>query len=515
MRLSNTLFCGIVALVLATVALLQISSVRQEAQTWDEAVYISAGYTYWKTGDFRLNSERPPLAKLLVAAPLLFLDSALPLDDPAWQKADEYAFGARFLYKNRLPADTILFASRSVTIFVTLLFGLVIVWWMRRRAGPIAAIVALILFAFDPNIIAHGRYATNDFYLAFFFFVTVILWNRALRLGRPTDYALAGCALGLAVCSKLSGVLLVPAAALIAFSRPPEVRSLARGAAISALAALAIVAVLYHGQIYHYRDVLRDSVDHARGGQLAYLFGSTFRHGHWYFYPAVAAVKTPIAVFVLIALTAVAIVRRKRLAPDSLALFLPATLYAIVCVASPIDLGIRILLPIYPLLYAFVALNLPLPQSRWAVAACLALLVAESTMVYPNYLAFFNVLAGGPAQGPRYLLDSNIDWGQDTKKLKAYLQARGVRGACTAYFGTAYPFYYGIVQLPWPRYVNPSDIPKLDCVVAVSVTWLYGGPAIAGPTWGWLRAQVPDARIGYSIYVYDFRKHPASSLRAP
>jgi 4-amino-4-deoxy-L-arabinose transferase-like glycosyltransferase len=507
-RLSTALFCGIVALILATVALLQITSIRQEAQTYDEAVYISAGYTYWKTGDFRLNPEHPPLAKLLVAVPLLFLDVALPLDDPAWQKANEYAFGARFLYQNRLPADTILLASRSVTIFVTLLFGLAVALWVRRRAGPLAAIVALIPFAFDPNIIAHGRYATNDFYLAFFFFLTVVLWNRAMRLGRPAGYAIAGCALGLAIGTKLSGVLLVPAAALIAFSRPPEARSLARGAVITALAAFATVVVLYHGEIYRYHDVLQDSLDHARGGQLAYLFGSTFRHGHWYFYPAVAALKTPIAVFVLIALTVVAIVRRKRLAPDSLVLLLPATLYAIVCVASPIDLGIRILLPIYPLLYAFVALNVPLPQWRWAVAACLALLVAESAMVYPNYLAFFNAIAGGPAQGPRYLLDSNIDWGQDTKKLKAYLQAHGIRGACTAYFGTAYPFYYGINQLPWPGYVNPGNVSKLDCVVAVSVTWLYGGPAIAGPTWGWLRAQVPDARIGYSIYVYDFRKHP-------
>ncbi|HLY02819.1 MAG TPA: glycosyltransferase family 39 protein [Candidatus Cybelea sp.] len=513
--MSKTLFYGAVALILTTLALLQITSVRQEAQTWDEAVYISAGYTYWKTGDFRLNGEHPPLAKLLVAAPLLFLDLTLPLDDPAWQKADEYAFGARFLYKNRLPPDTILFASRCVTISVTMLFGLVIVLWVRRRAGPLAAIVALILFAFDPNIIAHGRYATNDLYLAFFFFLTIALWNRALRLERPADYALAGCALGLAVCTKLSAVLLVPAAALLCLARPSEPRPLARGAAITALAAIAIVAILYHGQLFHYRDVVRDSLDHARGGQLAYLFGSTFRHGHWYFYPAVAAVKTPVAVFILVALTVLAILRRKRLAPDSLAMLLPATIYAIACIGSPIDLGIRILLPVYPLLYAFIALNLPLPQWRWAVAGCVALLVAESATIYPNYLAFFNALSGGPAQGPRYLLDSNIDWGQDTKKLNAFLQTHDVHGACTAYFGTAYPFYYGIVELPWPGYVNPSDAGKLDCVVAVSVTWLYGGPTIAGPTWGWLRAREPDARIGYSIYLYDFRKHPASPLRAP
>ena len=107
------------------------------------------------------------------------------------------------------------------------------------------------------------------------------------------------------------------------------------------------------------------------------------------------------------------------------------------------------MLPVYPLLYAFIALNVPLIRWRWIVAACTAVLITESAMVYPDYLAFFNAAAGGPAQGPRYLLDSNIDWGQDTKRLKFYLDAHGVKGACTAYFGLAYPFYYGIVQLPW------------------------------------------------------------------
>ena len=41
--------------------------------------------------------------------------------------------------------------------------------------------------------------------------------------------------------------------------------------------------------------------------------------------------------------------------------------------------------------------------------------------VYPHFTAFFNRAAGGPANGPRYLLDSNLDWGQDVKKLKAWL----------------------------------------------------------------------------------------------
>jgi 4-amino-4-deoxy-L-arabinose transferase-like glycosyltransferase len=485
--------------------LLQITSARKEAQTWDEAVYISAGYSYWKTGDFRLNPEHPPLAKLLAAVPLLFGSLDLPLEDPAWKNSDEYAFGARFLYDNRLPADTILFLSRCTTIFLTLLFGLTISLWTKRRAGMWAGLVALTLFAFDPNIIAHGRYATNDLPLAFFFFLAVVLWNRALRRSGSVDYAFAGCALGAALSTKLSALALVPIFALLTIGHTANLKAFARGVVFAALAAVVVIGLLYHGELYRYRDLVRLSLDHARGGQLAYLFGSTFKHGRWYFYPAVAVVKTPVGVFLLMAVAVVAILRRKGLAADSRVVPITAAVYAASVVLSPIDLGIRVLLPLYPLLYIFLALNLPLLQWRWLVVAPLALVIAESLMVYPNYLAFFNAFVGGPAQGPRFLLDSNIDWGQDTKKLKEYMQVHDMPAVCTAYFGMAYPAYYGIAEIPWVGYVNADNVKELNCVLAVSVTWLYGGPAIAGPTWGWLRSQPPTARVGYSIYVYDFR----------
>ena len=93
---------------------LQVTSVAQESQTYDEAVYIAAGYSYWQTGDFRINTEHPPLAKLLVAAPLLPLHLDLPLNSAAWQHADQYTFGANFLYHNRLSPDAILNIVRNV-----------------------------------------------------------------------------------------------------------------------------------------------------------------------------------------------------------------------------------------------------------------------------------------------------------------------------------------------------------------------------------------------------------------
>lgn len=496
-------------------AALQVSSVLQESQTYDEAVYIAAGYSYWRTGDFRINTEHPPFAKYLVAAPLLTMHLKMPLDSAAWQHGDQYAFGAEFLYHNLISPDAILFASRCTTIALTIIFALLLTIWVRRRAGILAALLALVLFAFDPNILAHGRYATNDLCLALFIFLSAICWNRALARGRILDYAIAGLAIALAVSTKLSGVLVIPTLFILSLARRPEPNALARGCAVALLTIVLTISFLYHGAFYQYGKVIEDWQAQASGGHLAYLFGATFKDGRWYFYPAVAAVKTPLGVFLALGVAIGAMLAQKRVAADSWVLIVPAAVYALACLFSPVDLGMRILLPVYPLLYAFIAINVTRIQWQAALALCAAIVVFESATIYPYYLAYFNVLAGGPTQGPRFLLDSNIDWGQDTKRLKTFLQSHGLRGACTAYFGMAYPFYYRIVQLPWAGYVNPSNVHSLNCVVAVSATWLYGGPAIAGPTWGWLRSQTPDARVGYSIYVYDFRKKASERTTQP
>src|SRR5579872_6984959 len=102
-------FLPAAALLLAAMACAQVASICLESQTFDEGTHLAAGLSYWKTGDYRMNPEHPPLAKLLCAVPLLFMDVTLPFQFPAWQERNEVDFGAYFLYTNRLPADAILF----------------------------------------------------------------------------------------------------------------------------------------------------------------------------------------------------------------------------------------------------------------------------------------------------------------------------------------------------------------------------------------------------------------------
>jgi len=146
---------------------------------------------------------------------------------------------------------------------------------------------------------------------------------------------------------------------------------------------------------------------------------------------------------------------------------------------------------------------------RVAVGALLALLAVESLSIYPTYLAFFNWVSGGPANGRHWLVDSNLDWGQDLIRLKRYLDRNGIRELALCYFGTAPVDYYGIPDSIAPTTSQVGNPPRFDGIVAVSVTPLQG-VYVPPDDFAWLRDREPAARIGYSIHVYDFRKNKDS-----
>src|SRR5579864_4836041 len=230
---------------------LEVSSALGETQTWDEGIHISAGYAYLTRGDYRWNVEHPPLAKLMSALPLTMFHLQLPVAESAWKKLDETTVGIDFLYRNRAPADSILFASRSMTILLSLSFIVVMAWWTRRRFGPAVAILATCLCAFDPNLIAHARYVTTDFPVTVFYFLAAVFWMDYLLSGRMRDLAVAALVFALAIVTKFSAVLLIPTlAALYAirwWQAPREfsLRRLAMVAAVFVGFTLVVVAFVY------------------------------------------------------------------------------------------------------------------------------------------------------------------------------------------------------------------------------------------------------------------------------
>jgi hypothetical protein len=204
--------------------------------------------------------------------------------------------------------------------------------------------------------------------------------------------------------------------------------------------------------------------------------------------------------------------RERRLGRTQVLLWIPIALMFVIGSSTSMQLGLRYILPVLPFVVLFAS-----QVGRWAqwksyplraaVVCVLAALAPAAIRYHPNHLAYFNELSGGPARGYEHLIDSNIDWGQNLRDLKDYLEEQGIGKIGLAYFGTAPPTELGIdFELP------PAWIPEPGWY-AVSVNYLQGrSHALRDPAGGhfapefgayaYFRSFEPDDRIGYSIYVY-------------
>jgi hypothetical protein len=543
----------VAAALLAWMAAAMSSTARLETATWDEPTHLTLGYLYWRTGNLWWNQENPALPRLLAALPLVAAGPRLPVEHESYRRYDTAGLRREFLFHNHVPADTLLWLARLPMIGLALVFGLVLALWTRRHFGESAALGALALFALDPNFTAHGRYAATDVPTAACYFFSTIAWARYLRTRRWRDLLLAGLLLGLALATKHSLVLLIPvflALWLIYWRQHPEERPGRAGAGLAAAAAIAVavVAAVYwpasadvflkgqwspmaaqidasrpDGRFFHrlaetlrlpYHPYLMGfywvAITNTTGPPNAYLLGDNVHRSWWYFYPVVFAVKSPLALLagLAAALGFTLATWRRRLRGIEFrwwVLGVPAAAWFAMILWSHWCVGIRHMLPVYPFLFAGVAAVLA-RRRRILVLVMAAVLLSENAMIYPHYTAFFNGLAGGPARGPEYLVDSNLDWGQDLKKAKAWLDSRGAPNVCISYFGTAEPAYYGLTGRPLNPVPAAEEREALDCVAMISATHLRG-VMVPPESFAWLRKREPDARVGYSIYMYDLRKN--------
>ena len=199
-----------------------LHAIHGQSLTWDEGDHIFAGYESWKTHDFGLNPEHPPMVKLVATLPLL----GLPLKVPALQgrmfKTEAYMDGKDLLFHNG-PADGGRYDSRTLVWRVRLaaaVFGVVAALLVfaagAEMFGVEVGLVALLLFCFEPTLVAHGAYVTTDMAASCTIFGTVYAfwrWVQQRTVGRLVVVGLAG---GLALAAKHSTVLLLPMLVLLA-----------------------------------------------------------------------------------------------------------------------------------------------------------------------------------------------------------------------------------------------------------------------------------------------------------
>jgi hypothetical protein len=538
---------SLAALLIVGFVLQCLLSSAQQSATYDEPVYIAAGYSYVETADFRLKRDAPPLVATLSGLALrigTYFGNAVSFDTRSrlWSGPTEYRFAEEFLAAAGDRHRTVQIARLPVVLLGAALAAYVFLFG-RLLWGGYAALVPLFLFCVDPNMIAHARVVSNDAALAAFFFITHYYFYRLLTEDRRSNLVGVGVAAALTIVAKFSGLLIVPSLALLGglvylfprllpvsphhgtvrAQRRRILRIGAVAAATCAAATVLAISVLYRSPsgVEQYVAGVRSIYTNAAPGFQYYLLGDFSPSSAWYYYPIAMLLKTPDVTIVLLSLAIVSACVPGSKVLRGTWMLVPVGLVLAVSSQDPANLGLRRVLLVYPFLFLWIGergvrmWELIARSAHGQLAARLAPIglllvaltgIASAVRIHPYQLAHFNSFAGGPAAGHRYLDDSNIDWGQDLPGLAAWQSEHGVRPLALWYFGTDNPTSYGI---DWRPLSDEELLQPRRAAYAISVNFLIALELRARESrhaeFDWLARYRPAATIGHSIHIYDFR----------
>ncbi|HMB94649.1 MAG TPA: hypothetical protein VKK61_01285, partial [Tepidisphaeraceae bacterium] len=249
---------------------------------------------------------------------------------------------------------------------------------------------------------------------------------------------------------------------------------------------------------------------HNRYGHSAYLNGQIRMHGWWYYFPEAIALKSPLALLVGIVIALILLFRlgKPRLWPAA-GFILPPAIFLAAAMKGNLDIGIRHMLPIIPFLYLLVCTYLV--RARWILwlMVLIGVCFMETAWVHPEYVSFFNLAAGGPSHGDRFLVDSNLDWGQDIALLSRWLHSDANKGISYS----SRLFMYPVKPLDAALDIDPAAQTKPPIGIFIISQNVKTG---ATPTstdnledrqspgdFTWLEKFPIVKRIGYSILVYN------------
>jgi hypothetical protein len=568
------------ALLAALLAIARCASiVRVYNHTTDELAHIAGAVGLYESGRNLYMVEHPTLQRLVVGAALKFAGVEYPPARGLYEvqaRPDANVAGAEIAFNGRVPYwDVLAIARRANLVFLAVLL-LYTYLLGRYLAGPLAGMLATVFISLDPNILAHSALVTTDIPAAAGFLAATY---HALRFtARPTwkTAALAGVALGLAMSCKFTCVLLAPAILLLIVIRAVLharasgsslraepgggwVRRVVRHAprfryflAIPLITFLALWATyLFNVGRLEDQNLFSDEktwnrIPHwvkavpvpmpamplglmfmaalGKTGFPCYFNGQLDFKGHLLYFPEAIAIKSPtgLVLALLLAAAACGLARRRRRPILLLCLLLPPSLLLVTAMTGKLQIGIRHVLPVLPFLYLVAAFYLH--RARWILALLplVALSALETARVHPDYLPFFNTLAGGPRNGAKFLADSNLDWGQDVARLANYLKSTGRSDYTIKVSGVRVASLVEFLGLdPKSRDADVNQLrAKPHGLLALGTNAKLGleefkkekdGTIVHGPDYSWVRNFPLVKRIGYSIEVYDLDQRPLAS----
>jgi len=527
-----------------------ISTYRIFGNFWDEPEHLAAGLVLIDRGQYIYDNQHPPLARLAAAlGPYLAGVRVHGDPDPIGE-----AEGRILLYHSGVSYEAVLTLARlGMLPFLLLLLGAS--WaWTRRWYGDGTALLAVLFLVSTPVILGHAAVVALDVPVTALTMMSLYLLLRWFEQPSVPRALGLGLCIGLAVATKLSAVPFIGIALLTLIGlrlalrrRVPLNAQWARrtgtAALVLPLALLVVIGVYGPNLVYlttptFARDPALDLMAGSAGplhefayhlaarmpvplgvqevplnllgvewhneyGHPSFLLGKTAMMGWWYFFPVALTFKTPLPLLGL-GLAGLALLAVRGWRRGSLYLLAPSACFvsilAFCCLYSHINIGVRHVLIAYPLLAMGAACAFAAAWQRWpargARALWLALLlwqVSTLATAYPDYLPYFNVLAGPHPE--HILVDSDLDWGgQDLRRLERVLAARHVHQLWLGYQGTA---DLTLEALPPFTPLKPNQPVK----GWVAITMLTLQENRKG--YGWLLQYQPVQRVGQSIELYD------------
>jgi len=452
------------AAIIVLAVLRIVSTYSETGLTWDEPGHMACGLQYLGDHVYKYEAQHPPLARLASALGP-YLAGARPMHT---QNQDEE--GVNVLYRSGDPGGMLTRMRVGMLPFYVLAAAMVYLW-ARRHFGPAVAVLSTALYTIVPTVLGFLPAAAV---------FAAIAWFAVTRPGVDGAVAAAKSRVLPALAAILSGALTIWAVYSFSFGKP-YVYSLSTGKPYGWGFPVPAPS-LFEGISF--------ALYHNGKGHAAYFMGEIRNTGWWYFFPVLLLIKTPIAWLVLTLIGLVVSLGRRA----QLAYWMPIAFAAgvlIPSITSHVNIGLRHILPIYSGLAIIAGIGLhrllELQPSRVWAATLAALLplwaIGSGLLQHPNYLAYFNEFVGEHPE--RIVVDSDLDWGQDTIRLKRRLQQIGANQVN----------FFTLNLTPerlmiWPALPNVRTIKAIEPLEG----WTAVSPTIAAVDQYGLRHQFPQLR---------------------
>jgi hypothetical protein len=487
---------------------------RVFSQTSDEPWHVAAGYDLLKSGSYLTDTEHPPLARVLFGLPFL--------NTPEPAATDARGRGNALLFRNDRYTQNLARARLGNLVLLALAIVTVALWG-REVLSPAGGLIAALLLASLPPVLAHSGVAATDAAITATLGLALYALSRLLDRKTGRDAVLLGVAVAAGLLSKYSFLLYFPVCAVMLMLVRRRVPSMS-----NALVAITIAGALVWG-CYGFtfstlaaadpraeelaRDVLGSSSiatalpvpaplfvtgalavkRHDNAGHPSFLFGRRSARGWWYYFPVALFFKTPVP-FLILSLAGCAVLARRR---AEIVLIAAGILAA--AMTSNINIGVRHVLPIYvPLAIAAAAAVTQYRRPKWAAPALIVWLVAGSALAHPDYLASFNFMAG---RNPEHILnDSNLDWGQDVLRLVRISRSMEIDQLTVSLFTTT-----ELDKIGLPPHTELQALSEVHGWLALSEMNIALGRAHSPEVREWvdnLIGKRPYRQVGKSIRLY-------------